>query len=393
MLTASHGQVTSSGHYGGRATTVDRSYAYLRKPRPIRALLPFLLACSSVDPAHSSHSRANAGPQLERLATVSLTQRDSAFIAQPIALAIDPVNGSYYIADAFTRKATRWSRQGALLATYGKAGAGPGELNGLWSVWVLDSTVVLIDGWMHQFKLYSRRTGAFVRARNFPGMPWLVVAPQQRDTIWFGAPNIDRRTALLRWDTRTDSLATFAHLPTVFFEDRRLGPYLGVPLAFWSDTLLVGFSPLGLRLLDMKGNVLDTLVVPVKHRRGWSEQGFRGVDPRDGPAIESAASTVFDLQRLPNGETVVVYYDYRLRETSHANTALAASIFVSLLSRDLRRACVDTKLSVRSELAPAIQMRGDTLFVVSQDVSGDSARASVAMFRVTDDGCTWNAIR
>jgi hypothetical protein len=393
VLIASHGQRTSSGHDGCRATTGTRWCANLQKSRLLRALVPFLLACGPVNPAHSSHSRADAGPRLERLATVSLAQNDSAFIAQPIALAIDPGDGSYYVADAFTRRATRWSRQGELLAAYGGAGAGPGELNGLWSVWVLDSTVVLIDGWMHQFKLYSRRTGAFIRTRNFTGMPWLIVSPQQGDTIWFGAPNTDRHTALLRWDTRADSLATFAKLPTVFFKDRRLGHFLGVPLALWHDTLLVGFSPLGLRLLDMKGDVLDTLVVPVKYRRGWSEEGFRGIDLRDGPAIESAASTVFDLQRLPNGEIVVVYYDYRLRETSHANTALAASIFVSLLSRDLRRACVDTELPVQSELAPAIQMRGDTLFVVSQDASGDSPRTSVALFRVTDDGCMWNAMR
>lgn len=329
----------------------------------------------------------DSGPLVELLGSVQLQERDTAIIAKPLAVAIDPQDGSYYVADNFVGRVTRWSRAGDFVRDYDGASSPLGSQKHVWSVFLVDSTVVLVDLLARELRSRDRRTGALVGRRSFRGVPWRIISEQDGDTVWLGTRDPVRNNAVLRWDTGRDSIAAMATLPAAFTRDRRLGPFVEVPLARWSDTLLVGFSPTALRLLDTRGALLDTITVPARRRRGWSTKALHRVNPKNGPGLVTAVSSLFGVHRLPGRETALLYYDFQQR-----GGGLSALIFVTLLSEDRRRACVDTQIPVSADLLPVTQMRGDTLFVLSQRVIGGKPTATISLFRITNKGCVWASV-
>lgn len=82
-----------------------------------------------------------------------------------------------------------------------------------------------------------------------------------------------------------------------------------------------------------------------------------------------------------------MYHDFQQR-----GGGLSALIFVSLLSNDHRRACVDTQIPISAGLLPATQMRGDTLFVLAQRDIGGKPTATISLYRITNKGCVWTTV-
>ncbi len=366
-----------------REGTVTPQFA----PLSLRRLCPMLAASLVYCSEAPRTAPSETGPRVESLGSVRLQERDSMIVAKPLAVAIDPLDGSYYIADNFVGRVTRWSRQGEFVTAYGAASVPRAKTKYLWSVFLVDSSVVLVDLSARELRSFDRRTGALVGTRSFRGVPWRIISAQDGDSVWLGARDPARSTAVLRWDVTNDSVAGLATLPAAFTRDRRLGPFIEVPLARWADTLLVGFSPTALRLLDSRGTLLDTITVPARRRRGWSTAALRRVDPRNGPGLVTAVSSLFGVHRLPSAETALLYYDYHQR-----GGGLSALIFVTLLSNDRRRACVDTQIPISADLLPVTQMRGDTLFVLSQRVIGGKPTAIISLFRITNEQCVWTAV-
>jgi sugar lactone lactonase YvrE len=66
------------------------------------------------------------------------------------------------------------------------------------------------------------------------------------------------------------------------------------------------------------------------------------------------------------------------------------SSFVSVIDRRTRRGCVDARVPGPTEPPVSMAFRGDTLFVVSQEVTGDTRASTVVRwYRIDTGDCRW----
>ncbi|MGH7711959.1 MAG: hypothetical protein ACREOG_11785, partial [Gemmatimonadaceae bacterium] len=137
------------------------------------------------------------GPLVEPLGSVQLQQRDTAIIAKPLAVAIDPLDGSYYVTDNFVGRVTRWSRAGDFVRDYDGSSSPLESKKHVWSVFLVDSTVVLVDLLARELRSRDRRTGALIGKRSFRGVPWRIISDQDGDSVWLGTRDPVRNIAVL----------------------------------------------------------------------------------------------------------------------------------------------------------------------------------------------------
>ena len=99
-------------------------------------------------------------------------------------------------------------------------------------------------------------------------------------------------------------------------------------------------------------------------------------------------SVLFGVRRLPSGEFALVHYDQEIGDAGDVHTRM----FVSLLSRDRTRVCLDRERSLSPDAQPRTAFRGDTLFVLQQTVADQSAVTFVKSYHLSDDGCAWRPV-
>ena len=72
---------------------------------------------------------------------------------------------------------------------------------------------------------------------------------------------------------------------------------------------------------------------------------------------------------------------------------VAATAYITLITGDLRHACVDGRVDAPSEARPVIALHGDTLYVVDQRAGETGANGGpstqVRRFIVSDATCEW----
>ncbi|HEX7120201.1 MAG TPA: 6-bladed beta-propeller [Longimicrobiales bacterium] len=192
------------------------------------ALIIFLLTgCGSS--AADVERIEGAGPAFVPLDSVRLSVNDSFYIGKPLNIDVDDYDGSFYITDTFLKRMVRFDRNGDPRKVYGRPGGGPGEFTSTVSGFVLnDSTVAVTDTRRSLIHLFDRQTGAFRDARRFEAVPSFTVPFIRNDTVWMGGFVVSRRTAVVAWDLRSDSILHFGPLP---LEYRRslagTGQYMG----------------------------------------------------------------------------------------------------------------------------------------------------------------------
>ncbi|MGH7665386.1 MAG: hypothetical protein ACRENI_14015, partial [Gemmatimonadaceae bacterium] len=263
-------------------------------------------------------------------------------------------------------------------------GKGPGELSNVGSVFVLDSMLLVADVGQRRLNVYDRSTGEFLFHRRYEGS--LETASWLNGRMWFGAQNIARQTGIAAWDIQSDSFSYLVPMPPEYRESEPLaGIYTRVSVVGWSDTLLLGFQGLNeLRLMRTDGTMIDSVSIPVRRRRGVSPDIGAQIMGLSFPEMFSLSSALFALYRLESGDFAAIHYDQEIVE-SH----ISSRVFVSLLSSDLDRACVDKLLPNPDETQVRTTMRGDTLFVLQQEVEGTKARTVIKEYLISDIGCAW----
>lgn len=102
--------------------------------------------------------------------------------------------------------------------------------------------------------------------------------------------------------------------------------------------------------------------------------------------VLESASVLYSIWRLPDGSLAVLHQDHRVLD--YQNFILASSTYVSLLSPDLSRACVDYLL-LETEDRPRFAWRGDTLFAAFHEVTDDEASLRLQGFGIDSSGCDW----
>jgi hypothetical protein len=321
------------------------------------------------------------------LDSVRLQETPTLYLARPVFLTFDPDN-SFYVSDAFFNRVLRFDRRGELIRAYGRQGEGPGELRKAAVPIVLDdSTVAVTDDGKRAITLYNRQTGDYQRSLPYEGI--VRSAALQADHIWFGAQDIQRRTGIIEWTLSSDKLRYLVQLPQEYLHSSPLaGIYTGVYAAPWADTLLVGFQGLNrLYLTGWDGRVLDSLDIPVRHRKGVPPDIVALMSPEaklSFPEMFSLSSALFLLQRRPSGGFILVHED-----ASISGRLITATVFVSLLSKDRRRACVDSYLDVSQDAQPVMALQGDTLFTIEQIIVGERTNTYLKRTLIQDGDCQW----
>ena len=95
--------------------------------------------------------------------------------------------------------------------------------------------------------------------------------------------------------------------------------------------------------------------------------------------------------RLPDG-SFLIWHEDNTATKRKGNFLLSGVAFVSILSRDGTKACVDARVPFPGSDWPRITMHGDTLYALDQISSGaDSTRAQTVVRRylVRTDKCSW----
>lgn len=327
-----------------------------------------------------------AGPPLELVDSTRLAEADSLYVGRPTSLALDPQDGSLYVGDAFAERVIRFGRNGEPVRVYGSRGEGPGEFRGVGQILVMNSDVVVADVYHKVLNVFDRNTGEFRRSRSVEAL--LKRGVRDDGVVWIGAQNPERNTGVVRWDLRADTLDYVVARPREYTESPHLaGIFTGASVAPWSDTLLVGFSGSNkLFLTSESGEVLDTIDIPTRRRRGVPDDVVRRLDEVSSsfPEMFSLISALFHMHRLPNGDFALVHHDQEID-----GRLITADVYVSLLSRDRTRACVDIPVPVSKDAQPIPAFRGDTLFVMEQRVEEQSTSTIVKAYRIRGTSCEW----
>ncbi|HEX2205222.1 MAG TPA: hypothetical protein VHG91_18075 [Longimicrobium sp.] len=324
------------------------------------------------------------GPSARPLFATRLGETAEVYLARPRDLWVEP-GGDYLVSDAFFNRVVRFDRGGAPRAVYGAMGRGPGEFTQVGIVFSLDTLLVATDYGRGVMNAFDPRTGAVRWQKPLEGI--VTSALRHGGEVWFGAQDMARRSAAIRWSPGTGEHAHVGALPAEYLRSPALaGIYTGGSVARWADTVMVGMAGgRALRLYAVDGRALGGgVVVPARRRRGVPADVAARIEKLQFPEMFSLASVLFQLNRAPGGAFNLVHYDQEIE-----GRQVAARVWVSRLSPDRARACVDREVPVSRDAQPVTALRGDTLFVVEQAVDGEAAVTTLRAWLIGEAGCRW----
>lgn len=230
----------------------------------------------------------------------------------------------------------------------------------------------------------------------FPDQQWVVSG----DTVVL--PGKLRQQPFTTWITTTDSLHHWGEVPPIYTQSLAAYSQGGEPSLARHQSGWLALFPAdpALRLLDHDGRPRGQVTLPVTRRVGVPvDLADRVAAIAKTDSFHFAASLVLAVHRLNNGRYLLLHLDADTEINRNANDPSSGGsgvshsnvrYWVSLLSADLQRACVDglVPLQVDNILSPFF--RGDELYFVARrlDPTG-RLRAMLYRYGVTDDGCTW----
>lgn len=366
-----------------------------------RMLLPaaaLLLACGCGKTAPA----ADGGPAVRQVARLTLQESADNYIARPGGLAVDE-RGHVLLTDFFQKWIVEFDGSGRFVGRFGAPGRGPGEFNAIGeTVLAFDSIVGAADYRARLFHFFDRGTRRYLGSRRVNGVA--STGKVVDGTVWLANLNASTRLGMSVWPLAGERIgegsaelppveANLVPLPAEYLGSEPLrGTYPLAHAAPWADSALVGFAAAPvLVVVGRNGAVRDSVSIPATRRRGIPDgivQELNG--PRfDVQKLFRSLSGLYGLSRTADGQFVAVHIDPEL----HSGNRITGRLFVSLISADRRRACVDREIPVSQVSQPIVALRGDSVHVLEQHVRGESGSATtVTTYRVTADGCEWLSI-
>jgi hypothetical protein len=283
------------------------------------------------------------------------------------------------------------------------AGDGPGQFDvpGVLGIVGPDSFIAVLDANRRIFSLFDLETGRFVRAVRFPirdmGINWTM----RGDTL-VAASSMSRHL-VLQWPMKTDSAFLVGELPPYLAANRAQYLSFGRPEAVVLDSefaLLIPSEP-GIHFLSPTGAMRGFVPLPTARRRGTPpgsiDRKAGGAKPTQrarNPQSNLPGSAAAGFRLLSTGELAVLYLDFD--RVARGDTPSSGYIFrnfrlfVSLLSSDNQRACLDAAIPIQTDVVPLPSFRGDTLIVFTRTVGdSDAVRNRFLSFLISDNGCNW----
>jgi hypothetical protein len=350
-------------------------------------VLGLVAACDAGDDTAAATSDM---PTLALLDSVVLDERGDEYVTALGGFLVSP-GGEYFVGDGFGGRVLRFAAHGGRLGIYGRPGRGPGELDTPSRLALAgDSLLVVADSRAGKLELYDLASRAHRRTIRFDG--YVYGLHVRGDTIWVGAPSVQHRLGMARL-TVGDTVATERWLPfpSTYADSSLLADrYAAIAFGVWGDTLLASYHGAPYWTLGTPdGRMRDTLVVPAVRRHGVpADLAARLQRIRSQQEQFSLSSWPVEPHRLPDGRVAMVHMH------SHLSEALAVTMtgFVSIVTADLARACVDAPLAFSPDGMARVAWRGDTLLTAEQVVQGDAARVIVKRYRVDTAGCAWRPV-
>lgn len=355
----------------------------------------FLAACGGPSPS------ADVGPAVTVLDSVVLAEPDSLETFLPLRTQAITAQGDVLIETGTA--VVHFDREGNLRRIVGRPGAGPGEFVRISSIGVLsgDSLFAAVDARRGRIIVFGVNDGVLRRevilaTPFFPDQQWVVNA----DTVTM--PGKLRAQPFTTWITTTDSLRHWGAAPPIFESSMAAYSQGGEPSIAPHETGWLALFPADpfLYVLTRDGTPTGRVVLPAHRRLGVPPDVAERVSAigKTG-SFRFVASLVLANRRLSSGQNLLIHMDAdtelnrSVNDPSSGGSGVSYSnvrYWVSLLSADLSRACVDAlvPLDVENVLSPFF--RDDTLYFLARRVDSTSHLRSVLYsFRVTEDRCRW----
>lgn len=373
-------------------------------PSTLGILLAVALSCAGCDGRGVPDADQGSGaPRLALIDSIVLQEGDSAQLGNPENTFAIGSDGDVFVADQSLHQVFRYSAKGILKQRYGHDGSGPGEFGSTMSLTALADSLV-IQATAGKFVAFALADGAFrynrPHRRAYPAS-WSTVS----DSVVIGLLDlvagkavavIGRSTLGGREDGSLDNplVPDRVDFPAEYLSHPQLQAFSTAHAAAWSDSMLVGFAgvPYVVRY-TLSGTAVDTAWIPWVTRRGFPDgwlETFAAGKRVTLQAMVGAFSFLSGLWRLPDGSFVLWHQENAIDE-SFREPRFSGTAHISILSRDLQRACVDAPVPFPGTNLPRIALHGDTLYALDQ--VGDPATTSVVTvlrrYLVSADGCRW----
>lgn len=316
--------------------------------------------------------------------SVVLEENDSLYIGDPDYL-LPLASGGYLVTDGMQARVLRFDAEGRLTGVIGRKGKGPGEFtspfatierqDGSLAVSDTDLDRISVFDSSHEL-MFAVSTPAIVRDAALIG-----------PDVWLAGSNQAEGTGLTRWASDT-AFQSSLPIPDTY---RAIQPLAGIHHAVridsWGDSMLVAFSGTNeFMVAGSDGEPVEEVSVPMVRRKGVTREALQTMANPATPFPEmfSAISALMKLHRRSDGSIVTVHFDQTLD-----GQAIESQAFVSLISADRRRACVDAELELAGDIQPVISFRGDTLLVLEQLTQTVPVTSIIRKFLLDDDHCDW----
>lgn len=332
-----------------------------------------------------------AGLRLVLADSVVLQEPDSVALGRFAYVTREP-DGAILLSDFGQGRLLRYAPDGRLVSVIGRKGGAPGEFGraGLARPLAGDSLLAVVDPSRSYLSLLDRRTGTFVRGQVVPfldvGQTWT----PRGDTAVFG---LQPSTSLVgRWNWRTGEVVELGQVPpSVAGAGLYYFQYGRVEAVPHGDGYLVQVPTVpGLQLLGRDGQLTGTVAVPAVRRRGTPDDLLERHRQDAAGATRFLGSVAIALDHLPSGNIAVVAADLdvvREQPREYGNVRF----FLSVVSADLERACVDAAIPFESDaIDPWPSFAGGRLVVTTRRLVGDDAvRTVVRTYEIDDEHCDW----
>jgi len=359
------------------------------------------LACGT---SPTSDSQNGGAPSLRALDTLVLQDRGDLTVGRPGALVIGP-DRDFYVSDVFSDHIVRFDRNGVAVKVYGSPGDGPGEFRSLGStLFVTHALVGAGDLGSGSVLLFSKRTGRYLSSRRVDGVT--TSAAVNGDSIWLGTIGTSVDSAVVVWSPHDLSgrkpfqssdrelIPNILALPLNYRSNPTLRFTYGLTsVVSWGDTVLIGLgASRAVWETSLRDGPVRSLRIPATRRRGVPDNLVRRASLQVATIQDlfSMTSVLMGLYRAPSGRVTAVHFDFTLKSLK-ARLA-TARVYVSLLSPDLREACVDRIVPTDTLAEPVTTVKGDTLFVLEQHLRApehDVAETVIEPYLVDPRGCSW----
>lgn len=358
--------------------------------RPRRGALAIgvgvFLACSPNDGV-SNHDTPpwDGGPVVRPVFSVPLVQTDSAQLTVPISLALDRASGDFLVSDGRDAQVLRYGRDGRATHVYG--GSRYAGILNTWTVAGTDGRVYVVDLTHSRVNVFDDSTASLQDSLPLRGSVGVALADPTPD-LWIGlhyrgvSPEHPNGAAF--WRPRDDRLVPL-RLPAEYFRFPALSVHSGLNVVARADDFVASFAALEpLLRVGGEGEVLDTVFVPIRSRRGVRHNVLLKAGMDQAEVVNHASRTVL-MDRTIEGELVVIHQDAEVLSSGR----LRVKMTVSLVSPLLDRACVDGGVPIESFQAPNPYFRQDTLWVQSDGVDQGEPWVRVTAFEIDRTTCRW----